>query len=255
MKLDHIVSVAPDLGAAAGTWRQAGFEVRTGGRHGGQPTRNELVPLADGVYVELLGPTGRWVVPALRLVERTRWADGYRRRKGPVPRRFLRLLSRFPGMADLCFHTDDLEEVVARGRSAGLSIPDPEAMSRVRPDGARISWRLAVPDDPELPFFIQDETERALRVPAPDPSAGPAATVRRVRVGVSDVEKAGRGFAALLGLAAKDGGFRVDRVMVGLVPAGPGPRIRLEMDVGGRSVGVLPPGVAAVDRGAGRDDS
>lgn len=242
-----MVWVAPRPSAAAAAWRQAGFEVRPGGRHGGQPTCNELVPLADGVYVELLAATRPWVRPYLRLVDRTPWSEAYWRRKAPIPRRFLRLLARRGGLCDVCFRTDDLDEVVGRGRAAGVTIPEPVRMSRIRPDGVEVAWRLAVPDDPDLPFLIQDETDPGLRIPRPHDGPTTAAAVGRIVVRVGCPEEAGRGWGVLLGADARAGAFRSGGVEVALRPAAPGARIQLELR--GAPGGPLPPGVQRVAAG------
>ncbi len=60
------------------------------------------------------------------------------------------------GFDGLCIRTDDL---VGVSRSRGL---DPTAMSRKRPDGVELGWRMAGVDEmltEGIPFFIQWDVE------------------------------------------------------------------------------------------------
>ena len=87
---------------------------------------------------------------------------------------------------------EDLEASVAALRTTGHDIHEPYAMSRLRPDGVSLEWRLAVPSersgDGVVPFLINwGETElpafslpfesrrrvelRALELSHPDPLA------------------------------------------------------------------------------------
>ncbi len=230
MILDHLVWVAPDLGRATAEWRAASFDVRPGGHHREQPTRNVLAPLGAGAYLELLGPSEPEVMPGLDAHIRNGTLDVHLRAEGSIPRRFLGLLARSRGMADWCLATDDLDGAVERARSGGLVVPDPEAMSRVRPDGQTISWRLAVPDDPELPFLVEDVTPRALRVPEHDAEAGcPETTVRAVSVYGADPKRTARGLRALVGVPGAVGRLRVGDVEVTVSPQEAGSAGRLQV--------------------------
>ncbi|MEQ8329425.1 MAG: VOC family protein [Longimicrobiales bacterium] len=185
MLLDHVVSVDPDLPRAAAAYRALGLPVRTGGRHRGQPTRNELIPLSGGTYLELLGPTSVFVRPALRLVRRTPFWDGYLSGREPIPRRFLRLLAQGGGLSDFCLAATDLGAAVERVRGVGAAVSDPIRMTRTRPDGVELAWRLAVPDDPFLPFMVEDETPRHQRAPRPpDADEGVLASVTTLTAAV-----------------------------------------------------------------------
>lgn len=112
-----------------------------GGRHEGHGTGNRIVPLG-GDYVELMAvvddgeavasPLGRWVTD--------RVASG-------------------GGPSAVCLRTDDLDAVCRR---LGL---EPMPMSRARPDGRVVAWRLAGLEEalgPEaMPFFIEWEGDGA----------------------------------------------------------------------------------------------
>ncbi|KAA3628833.1 MAG: VOC family protein [Proteobacteria bacterium] len=135
--LDHTVIVVPDLDGAVAAYTALGFTVTPGGRHS-TGTCNALIGLDDGSYLELLAfaepnPSHRWS-PLLR--------------KGG-------------GLADFCAISDDMDSDLARYRGAGITMSEPREMSRTRPDGRTIRWRLSVPPDiapGTVPFLIEDLT-------------------------------------------------------------------------------------------------
>jgi hypothetical protein len=51
---DHLVLLVNDLDNAIKTWRNLGFDARSGGEHPTTGTYNALVALADGTYLEIL---------------------------------------------------------------------------------------------------------------------------------------------------------------------------------------------------------
>ena len=136
MDLDHVILGARDLQATA---RQLESEHRLasvpGGRHVGLGTENRIVPLGEA-YIELMGaadadeaaanPFGAWVL------ERVAGGDTW---------------------LGWCLRTDDLDGVCQR---LGL---EAQAMTRARPDGLQLSWRLAglelAREEPWRPFFIE----------------------------------------------------------------------------------------------------
>jgi Glyoxalase-like domain len=135
IELDHVILATPDLdGSAQRLESEHRLPSAPGGRHAGLGTENRIVPLGDA-YVELLGvadrdeaaanPFGSWLLAQV--------ADG-------------------EAWIGWSVRTDDLEGVCAR---LGL---EAQAMSRSRPDGFELRWRVAglarARDDPSLPFFI-----------------------------------------------------------------------------------------------------
>lgn len=146
MRLDHISYAAgPEgLGACAqrlGSALGSGF--RDGGLHPRFGTRNFVLPLANGVYLE--------VVEAL---------DHPAADKAPFGQAVKMRSDAGGGWLAWVMAVDDIEPVEARlGRSAVLG-------HRRRPDGVDLTWRqigvLELLDDPALPFFIQWETDAAL---------------------------------------------------------------------------------------------
>lgn len=135
LAIDHVILCTRDLDAAARElFETHGLASIPGGRHQGHGTGNRIVPLGEG-YVELIGvveadeaaasPMGRWVRDAVARGDR---------------------------LLALCLRSGDIDALGAR---LGL---EPFPMSRARPSGAVLSWRLAGLDramGPErLPFFI-----------------------------------------------------------------------------------------------------
>lgn len=133
-ELDHVVVAVRDLDVAATRFeRDYGLTSIEGGRHKGLGTGNRIVPLGRS-YVELMAVVDESETSPLADWVRRTTAEGDR-------------------LGALCLRTDDAAEVAAR-----LGAPALE-MSRVRPDGNELRWKLAGLDDmledASLPFFIQ----------------------------------------------------------------------------------------------------
>lgn len=135
LAVDHLVVCVEDLTAAATSFRTGfGLESVEGGRHRGHGTANRIVPLGDS-YMELLAVVdpGEASHSGFGL-----WAA----EKAPPPAR----------VDAVCLRTDDIGEVAAR-----LDLV-PMTMSRRRPDGVELAWRLAGLEQATseaLPFFIE----------------------------------------------------------------------------------------------------
>jgi hypothetical protein len=133
--VDHIILCVDDLDdAGAEVRRRFGLSSLPGGRHAGHGTGNRIVPLGSA-YLELvaiLDPEeaassafGRWVAE--------RSAGGLQPHA-------------------LCLRTDDLDSIC---ESLGLA---PFSMSRLKPDGSELRWRLAGLEDMiarGVPFYIE----------------------------------------------------------------------------------------------------
>jgi hypothetical protein len=176
--IDHVVVLVQELERAMVDYRRLGFEVVPGGRHA-SGTHNALVGFADGTYLELLAfreasPDHRW------------WPA----------------LLRGGGLVDFCAATDDLEGDIACMRRMGLAISDPRPMSRLRPDGRELRWRLAVLTSSEtglFPFLIQDLTPRRERLPSELRHGNGVVGLAAIRLAVEAVQPVADRYAALLG--------------------------------------------------------
>lgn len=153
-RLDHVVVAVHDLDQATDDYRQLGFTVVRGGTHPGGWTQNALIGLDDGTYLELLAPTDvRFLSDPEALSARN----------------FLFALGT-EGITGLALTCDNLNEAVAAMQARGVAIDAPRPGGRLRPDGVRLEWRIAMQERNLLPFFLQDLTPRSLRVPS-EPSA------------------------------------------------------------------------------------
>jgi hypothetical protein len=137
LAFDHVMYVVQDLDGAARRIRfEYGLDSYPGGEHAGIGTHNRIIPIGPGQYVELMAVADEAV--ALR---------------NPAGRRIAEWAREGEGLRAWCLATDEIEAVGER-----LSV-DPMPWTRVLPDGAEVSWRLAgvehAMSDPSIPFFIQ----------------------------------------------------------------------------------------------------
>jgi catechol 2,3-dioxygenase-like lactoylglutathione lyase family enzyme len=179
--IDHIVIVVPDLEAAIQSYGEVGFTVVRGGKHN-IGTHNALIAFADGAYLELIAFLA------------------------PVPGHpWYEAMSKSAGLVDFCMQTDDLAADVAVFRRAGISINDPHAMTRDRPDGYRVSWILSIPNSPfngAIPFLIKDETPRDERVPRERAHRNGVIGLANLMIAVEDATKTAGWYREITG---KDG--------------------------------------------------
>ena len=110
-----------------------------GGRHPGEGTRNAIVGLGPGMYLELLGPD-----PEQPPLPRPRWLG-------------LDTLVA-PRLVTWAARSTDLERRAAAARAAGVPLGEVRASRRELSDGEVLSWRLTYPEplpaDGLVPFLI-----------------------------------------------------------------------------------------------------
>ena len=139
--IDHLVLAGPDLdGLVAWFAGVSGIAPAPGGAHVGLGTRNALVGLGGSTYLELIGPDPDQPEPD---VPRPFGIDGLEE----------------PRLVTWCLRpTVPLEEAVEVTRRHGWDPGTIAAMSRRRPDGELLRWRLTLrpmsPDVAAVPFFI-----------------------------------------------------------------------------------------------------
>lgn len=138
MRLDHI-SYACTSNEIADVVQRIGSDLGAsfvdGGRHPSFGTRNFVLPLAEGCYIE--------VVSAL---------DHPAAEKAPFGRAVQQRAADGGGWLGWVISVSDMPAVEARlGRSASPG-------RRIRPDGQELTWHqigvLDLMDDPQLPFFV-----------------------------------------------------------------------------------------------------
>jgi hypothetical protein len=172
--VDHLAYAAADLDAAvADIGRRFGVAPAPGGRHVGMGTRNSLLSLANGAYLELIGPDPSQTMPA----------------GAPMPFG-IDTLAGGARLAGFAVAAGDLDARVAAARAAGYDPGDVHDMQRATPDGGLLSWRLTrgPSHDGLVPFLIDwldsphpstttptGATLVALRAEHPDPASVVAA--------------------------------------------------------------------------------
>jgi hypothetical protein len=126
--IDHLVLATPDVaatGAALGAdW---GVELTPGGAHVGRGTRNELTGLGGTTYLEVVGPDAGQPDP-------------------PFARPFgVDELGAATLVAWCARPTRPLDDVIAACDALGIPLGEAASMSRARPDGVLLEWRLTFP--------------------------------------------------------------------------------------------------------------
>ena len=136
--VDHVVVGVSDLERGMATLeRLTGVRPIVGGAHPGQGTRNALLSLGDGTYLELYAPN-----PA-----------------EPIGSPEVRDLRALAGLKPVgwAIGPDDTEAVRSALAAQGFTVSAPEAGSRARPDGLLLKWQTFGFEnfaDPLAPFFI-----------------------------------------------------------------------------------------------------
>ena len=136
--VDHVIVGVSDLEWGMATLeRLTGVRPIVGGAHPGQGTRNALLSLGDGTYLELYASN-----PA-----------------EPVESPEVRELRDLTGLKPLgwAIRPDDAEAVRSALAAQGFTLSAPDAGSRARPDGVMLNWEtfgFGNFEDPLAPFFI-----------------------------------------------------------------------------------------------------
>ncbi|MQA02675.1 MAG: VOC family protein [Streptosporangiales bacterium] len=168
-EIDHLVWASNDLaGLVAHVTSLTGVEPQAGGQHEGRGTRNHLLALGAGRYLELIGPDPEQAAPATSRPFQVDRLAGHQ-------------------LAGWAARTSTMGDVLTASRERGYDPGPVEDMSRQLPDGSRLSWQLTPPSGGlagVLPFVIDwrggghpaDELAvevelLALQLTHPDPAA------------------------------------------------------------------------------------
>ncbi|MFF5480265.1 VOC family protein [Streptomyces sp. NPDC012935] len=138
--LDHLVLATPDLSATVADFaRRTGVTPAPGGVHVGLGTRNYLVSLGGMSYLEIIGPDPEQSAPG-----------------DPRPFEVDGLTA--PRTVTWAISPPDLDAAIAAARGRGYDPGPAQPMSRRRPDGTLLEWRLTDGDDAHpsglVPFLI-----------------------------------------------------------------------------------------------------
>jgi len=138
--VDHLVYAAPDLQSAVEHVEGIlGVRAAPGGQHLGRGTRNALLSLGPGSYLEIIGPDPEQPPPG-------------------QPRPFGIDDLKRPKLVTWAAKGSDLEQVASEARRRGVPLGEVIPGSRRRADGVMLSWRYtdprAVVAGGLVPFFI-----------------------------------------------------------------------------------------------------
>jgi hypothetical protein len=138
--LDHLVLATPDLAATLAEFtRRTGVEPAPGGVHVGRGTRNHLVALGGSSYLEIIGPDPEQAAPGR-------------------PRPFASLGLTTARTLTWAIAPPDLDAAITAARAQGYDPGPAKPMSRRRPDGTLLRWRLTDGEDADpsglVPFLI-----------------------------------------------------------------------------------------------------
>jgi len=136
VQIDHLVYAGPDLNEALDMATVTlGVDAVPGGQHLGLGTRNYLVNLDKGSYLEIIGPDPDQPEP-------------------DQPRPFGIDELRDPQLVGWAARTDDIDRAVVAARENDVGLGDPVSMQRETTDGELLSWRLTPPSAGVIPFLI-----------------------------------------------------------------------------------------------------
>jgi hypothetical protein len=138
--VDHLVCATPDLDAGVAQIESlARVRPIAGGNHPGWGTRNALLGLGPGCYLEVIGPDPDQAPPAGGRAFSVDGAHGGR-------------------LVTWAAKTDHLDALHASAAEQGVRLGAVRGGSRRRPDGIVLTWRLTDPRevvaDGIVPFFI-----------------------------------------------------------------------------------------------------
>jgi hypothetical protein len=188
--LDHLVILGGELEDAVAGYEELGFRVTPGGEHSDGLTRNALVPFVDGTYLELVA----FIDPDDERDNVWGW------------RQFLRTGG---GLVDYCAASDDLTADARRLVEEGFGLDGPDAGGRTLPDGTEIRWKSVRvrQEGRRVPFLIEDETPRRMRVPSGPSAEHPngATGVSRLLISAWNATEYRRALAALVGSSETPG--------------------------------------------------
>jgi hypothetical protein len=139
-QLDHLVYAVPDLDKGLDHLEvMLGVRAAAGGRHPGEGSRNALIGLGNGAYLEILAPD-----PGQPLPDRPLWLG-------------LEGLGR-PRLTAWAIPSAHIEQEAAQARASGVRLGPVETGGRKTPDGRLLAWKFTDPhvvvSEGLIPFLI-----------------------------------------------------------------------------------------------------
>ncbi|GIO23066.1 VOC family protein [Oceanobacillus sp. J11TS1] len=146
---DHLVHFVGSPEEARDELRELGLHVVDGGRHENGGTYNTLSYFGLS-YIELIGLFDKRL--AEQSAEKYSLRDTFQKDNYAI------------GLSRIALRSQNLDEEAKRFKALGLDVNGPVPLSRKRPDGSVVKWKLLfagnTEDKLDLPFFIQwDESD------------------------------------------------------------------------------------------------
>lgn len=168
--IDHLVYATPDLQVGVDLIeKRLGVRATPGGQHPGRGTRNALLALGPGMYLEIIGPDLEQPTP-------------------PQPRPFGIDALKEPRLVTWAAKERDLEQRSNEARRGGVTLGELIPGSRKRSDGVLLSWRYTDPRtvvaEGIVPFFIDWG-----KTPHPAVTAAPGASLMDLRAEHPDADQ------------------------------------------------------------------
>ncbi len=152
---DHLVIAGPNLADLVTMVEDAtGVRSIPGGPHVGLGTTNELIGVGPSTYIELIGPDPE-----------------QRDHQGPRPFGINDLIE--PTLVTWAVAVADIDVALAELTATGIDPGESLPMSRVRPDGVKLSWHLAVPPSTDLAGIMPFSIDWGADTPHPAGSLSP----------------------------------------------------------------------------------
>jgi hypothetical protein len=150
IEIDHATFCVSSLDELRKVFADAGLATDYGGPHANGITHMALLGFEDGSYLELIAPL-KSETSASGLM--AGWA---------------KLMRSDAGACAWAIRTSKIQAEVDRLQAAGIKVTSPERGGRKKIDGTDLTWQTAAAGPGAagalLPFMIQDETSRDLRV-------------------------------------------------------------------------------------------
>jgi catechol 2,3-dioxygenase-like lactoylglutathione lyase family enzyme len=172
-RFDHAVIAVRDLDAGIKQYQRLGFDVRPGGRHTGRGTHNALFRFGLD-YVELLSV----------------YDENETKASNAIGRGITNLLTdRDTALIGYALATTNIEQDAQHFKGNGVELPNPNAMSRKRPDGQQLSWRTLAPGGVSWgrpwPFLIQWDSPDEQRLQIDLPGMHPNGATHWVQIAIA----------------------------------------------------------------------
>jgi len=176
--IDHLAYAVPDLETAIrDVSRALGVTPSPGGQHLGHGTRNYLLSLGNGSYLEIIGPDADQLEP-----------------NGPRPLGVDQITS--PRLTAWAVTAPGIENRVALARAAGYDPGPASSMSRTQPDGTVLGWKLTPFPTGHIPFLVPFLIDWG-DTPHPSTTAAQGARLLDFRIETPDPDACNRALEAL----------------------------------------------------------